>query len=117
MPQVHVDQTAESAAARVVRHLPPADSPELLKHRFQIINLWRPIRHAAWDWPLTLCDYRSVNVEKDLEPITLRFPDREGEIFGVKYSPDYKWKYLKGMEPDEFVLIKWCVVFEVSREA
>lgn len=109
----HIDQSQAASRARVYRHV-PEDADELVKHRFQIINLWRPIRHAAWDWPLALCDYRSVNVEKDLVPITLRYPDREGEIFGVKYSPDYKWKYLKGMEPDEFVLIKWYVVMKLG---
>ena len=43
VPQVHVDQTAASAVARVHRHLPASDVPKLLERRFQIINLWRPI--------------------------------------------------------------------------
>lgn len=111
VPQVHVDQTAASATARVHRHLPAEDVPELLKHRFQIINLWRPIHHAAWDWPLALCDYRSIDVAKDLIPTTLKYPDRDGETLGVKYNQSHKWKYWKGMEPDEFVLIKWYVLF------
>ena len=115
VPRVHVDQTAESAAARVHRHLPANDAPELLKRRFQIINLWRPINHAAWDWPLALCDYRSVDTQNDLVPTTLRYPDREGETMSVKYNPNHKWKYLKGMEPDEFVLIKWCVGIGFNR--
>jgi len=106
VPLVHVDQTAESSAARVNRHLPASDAPELLKHRFQIINLWRPINRPAWDWPLALCDYRSIDRENDLVPSTLRYPDRDGETLSVKYNPNHKWKYLKGMEPDEFVLIK-----------
>lgn len=91
------------------RHLPAEDVPELLKHRFQIINLWRPIKHAAWDWPLALCDYRSIDFHNDLVPTTLRYPDRDGETLGVKYNPNHKWKYMKGMEPDELVLIKWYV--------
>ena len=50
--QVHIEQTPDSAAARVRRHLPAADVPVLLARRFQIINLWRPIGGEAWDWPL-----------------------------------------------------------------
>ncbi|KAF7973599.1 hypothetical protein HWV62_14758 [Athelia sp. TMB] len=103
---VHVDQTTASAIARVHRHLPPADAEDLLKRRFQIINLWRPISHAALDWPLALCDYRSVNTKKDLHPVALIYPDREGETFGVAYNPEHKWKYFRGLEPDEGVLIK-----------
>ncbi|KZP25387.1 hypothetical protein FIBSPDRAFT_855933, partial [Athelia psychrophila] len=103
---VHVDQTTAAAIARVHRHLPPADADALLKRRFQIINLWRPISHAALDWPLALCDYRSVDVKKDLHPVALIYPDREGETFGVAYNPEHKWKYLRGMETDEVALIK-----------
>jgi len=106
---VHVDQTTTSSVAHVHRHLPPSDAPVLLKRRFQIINLWRPISHPALDWPLALCDYRSVDVEKDLVPVALICPDREGETFCVKFNEAHKWKYMQGMKPDEFVLIKWCV--------
>ncbi|KII85475.1 hypothetical protein PLICRDRAFT_56712 [Plicaturopsis crispa FD-325 SS-3] len=103
---VHVDQTPESAANRVRRHLPADDVPTLLSKRFQIINLWRPIGHAALDWPLALCDFRSVDVKNDLVPVALIYPDREGETFGVKYNAGHRWKYLRGMEPDEVALIK-----------
>jgi len=43
-------------------------------------------------------------------PVTLVYPDREGETLGVKYSENYRWKYLRGMTPEEGVLIKWWVV-------
>jgi hypothetical protein len=105
----HVDQTTASAIARVHRHLPPEEAPSLLRRRFQIINLWRPISHAAVDWPLALCDFRSVDVKNDLVPVALIYPDREGETFGVTHNPDHKWKYMKAMTPEEFVLIKWLV--------
>lgn len=89
--------------------MPPEEAPELLKKRFQIINLWRPISHPAWDWPLALCDYRSVDPEKDTQAVSLVFPDREGEIYGIFNRPNHQWKYVSGMTPDEVVLIKWLV--------
>jgi len=103
---VHVDQTTASAIARVHRHLPPTDAPSLLKRRFQIINLWRPIKDVALDHPLTLCDFSSVDTKNDLVATDLKYPDRDGETFGVKFNPNHRWKYLKGMSPDEIVLIK-----------
>ncbi|KZS94211.1 hypothetical protein SISNIDRAFT_485132 [Sistotremastrum niveocremeum HHB9708] len=103
---VHVDQSAPAAVARVHRHLPPEDVPGLLSKRFQIINLWRPISHPADESPLALCDFRSIDKGEDLVPHTLRYPDRDGETYTVKYNPNHKWKYLKGMKPDEGVLIK-----------
>ncbi|KAF8901860.1 hypothetical protein CPB84DRAFT_1824491 [Gymnopilus junonius] len=103
--RVHVDQSSKAAIARVHLHMSAADVPELLEKRFQIINLWRPIHHAAVDWPLTLCDYRSVD-PSDLFPVARIYPHHEGETLGVKYNPNHKWKYLSGMTPDELVLIK-----------
>jgi len=104
--QAHVDQTTASSIARVHRHLPPADAPALLRRRFQIINLWRPIGNPAIDWPLALCDYRSVNPKQDTFPVALVYPDREGETMGVSYNPKHEWKYKYGMTPDDIVLIK-----------
>ncbi|KAJ7916201.1 hypothetical protein B0H13DRAFT_1609641 [Mycena leptocephala] len=104
--QTHVDQTNKSAVDRVHRHLPAEDVPELLKHRFQVINLWRPISHPADDWPLTLCDFRSVDPPKDVMPVALVYPDREGETFGVKYNPNQRWTYFSGVTPEELILIK-----------
>ncbi|KAG6882026.1 hypothetical protein C0992_012934, partial [Termitomyces sp. T32_za158] len=102
----HVDQTSKASIARVHRHLPADEAPELLKNRFQIINLWRPISHPALDWPLALCDYGSVDPERDTVPIVLIYPDHEGETFGIKYNLDQKWKYFRNMTPDEAILFK-----------
>ncbi|KAG8737200.1 hypothetical protein FRC10_008465 [Ceratobasidium sp. 414] len=107
----HVDQTAESAERRVRLHLPESDVPALLSKRYQIINLWRPIGNPAWQFPLALCDFRSVANKPggDFVPLTLKYPDRDGETLAVKYNSQHQWKYLAGMTPAEFVLIKWWV--------
>ncbi|TFK48907.1 hypothetical protein OE88DRAFT_1683477 [Heliocybe sulcata] len=105
VPRVHVDQTTDSATRRVHRHLPPSEAPLLVQRRFQIINLWRPIKHAALDWPLAFCDFNSVDA-KDFVPTTLVYPDYNGETMSVNFNPSHKWKYLRGMTPDEFALIK-----------
>lgn len=105
----HVDQTAESATRRVHMHLPATDVPALLAKRFQIINLWRPIRNPAWQLPLALCEFQSVNTQKDggdFVPSTLKYKDRDGETLVVKHNEAHRWKYLAGMTPDEIVLIK-----------
>ncbi|KAG8708585.1 hypothetical protein FRC09_001149 [Ceratobasidium sp. 395] len=104
----HVDQTPESAERRVRLHLLESDVPSLLSKRYQIINLWRSINNPAWQLPLALCDFRSVANEQggDFVPITLKYPDRDGETLGVKHNSQHKWKYLAGMTPDEFILIK-----------
>jgi hypothetical protein len=61
------------------------------------------------EFPVALCDFRSVDPKSDVFPAAIVFPDREYEMYFVKYNPNHKWKYVRGMTPDEFVLIKWCV--------
>ncbi|HKU94328.1 MAG TPA: CmcJ/NvfI family oxidoreductase, partial [Vineibacter sp.] len=56
--QVHNDHTVNSAPRRVRDHL-GAEAQELLKHRFGIVNVWRPVRGPVQDSPLALCDARS----------------------------------------------------------
>ncbi|KAH9014412.1 hypothetical protein EDB85DRAFT_1899224 [Lactarius pseudohatsudake] len=58
--------TTQPRQLRVQRHLPPEDVEGLLQRYFQIINLWRPIHHAAYDWPLALCDCNSIDQSHDL---------------------------------------------------
>ena len=103
----HIDQSYPASIARVHRHLPAEEVPQLLQKRFQIINLWRPISHPAIDHPLAVCDWNSLNPETDVIPTTLRYPDRDGETLSVKYNPNHKWKYVRGLTPDEIILIKW----------
>lgn len=112
--QVHIDQTVATSLAKVHKHLPASDVPKLLERRFQIINLWRPIGVPAIDWPLALCDYRSFDIERDTFPVTLIFSNRKGETLGLKSNKNHKWKYLHGMTPEEFVLIKWQVCIPLS---
>jgi len=108
LSRVHVDQTAATAIALIHKHLPPADVPKLLQNRFQIINVWRPLEYPAIDWPLTLCDYRSVDVENDTFSVSRVSADNKSELelMAVQYSENQKWKYLHGMTPEEFVLFK-----------
>jgi len=73
--QVHVDQTVGAAEARVRRHLPDSQVEELLKGRYQIINVWRPITHPAADFPLAVIDWRTTTPEDFIE-VDLYYPKR-----------------------------------------
>ena len=106
---VHIDRSAAATVGLVHKYLPASDASKLLEGRFQMINLWRPIANPAIDWPLALCDYRSVDIKKDTFSASLIFPDYTSESVGVKYNENHKWKYLHGMTPEEIVLIKWQV--------
>ncbi|KAI0137331.1 hypothetical protein BJ170DRAFT_678180 [Xylariales sp. AK1849] len=132
--QVHVDQTPGATHARVRRHLPADEAEELLKGRYQIINVWRPIENPASDFPLAVIDWRSTE-PRDFVPVDLLYPKRadsvmddddrgkevrpdesvwystegyevRGETLGVAQNSNHKFYYLKDMTPDEVMLLK-----------
>ncbi|CAI6099838.1 hypothetical protein V2G26_004571 [Clonostachys chloroleuca] len=131
--QVHVDQTPWAAEVRVRRHLPAEDAEELLKGRYQIINVWRPIENPASDFPLAVIDWRTTSPE-DLVKVGLLYPKREdstdnddrgkevlpdptkaqstegyevrGETWAIKPNEKHKFYYMKDMTPDEAMFIK-----------
>jgi len=72
--QIHVDQTPNAAEVRVRRHIEDKhEAEELLKKRYQLINVWRPIRHPASDSPLAVIDWRTTSPE-DLIKVDLLYP-------------------------------------------
>ncbi|KAK3671458.1 hypothetical protein LTR78_008736 [Recurvomyces mirabilis] len=132
--QVHVDQTPGAAEVRVRRHLPENEAEELLKGRYQIINVWRPIENPASDFPLAVVDWRSTT-PTDFIPLDLMYPKRadsvhddddrgkeklpdpnsassiegyevKGETMGVAANEHHKFYYMKDMTPDEVMLLK-----------
>src|SRR3984957_19405198 len=101
---VHNDYTVKSGPQRV-RDLMGEEAEELLRHRFEIVNVWRPIRGPLRDAPLAVCDARSVAPE-DWVPQDLVYPDRTGEIFALTYNPAHRWFYAPAMRTDEVLLLK-----------
>ena len=101
--RVHNDYTAWSAPQRV-RDLMGAEATELLKHRFAVNNVWRPIAGPLLRSPLVLCDSQTLDYD-NLLPSDLRYPDRTGETYAVTYNPGQRWYYVPRMQPDEAILI------------
>ncbi|HKU95016.1 MAG TPA: CmcJ/NvfI family oxidoreductase [Vineibacter sp.] len=102
--RVHNDHTINSAPRRVRDHL-GADAAELLKHRFGIVNVWRPIRGPVLDSPLALCDARTFT-DDDLIASDLVYPHVRGETSSVAYNPSHRWYYFSQMQTDEALLIR-----------
>lgn len=107
VPRVHIDQTPLAAEQRVRRHT--GDRAEaLLKKRYQLINFWRPIQHAAEDTPLALASYKTIVPERDLVATKLLYPapTPDGETYNVLHHPDQEFYYVKAQTPEEVTLIK-----------
>lgn len=99
----HIDQTYSSAPARVARHL-GEEAERLMEGRYQIINVWRPIKTIYKD-PLAVADAHSVP-DADLIPVPIVRPDYRAEAYTVRASDQHKWYYYSGQSPGEVMLIK-----------
>jgi hypothetical protein len=119
---VHVDQTSGFAQCMARRALAWAGEPDFPFRRFLVVNLWRAYSGAPQDWPLGLCDGRSVapdegvaypivSVDKlpPLDAIPEVLPDdvpQCPEIAAFQFRPEHRWYYFRDMGVDEVVLFK-----------
>ena len=100
----HNDYTLKSGPQRV-RDLLPAEAETLIKNRFAVINVWRPICGPVEESPLAVCDARSI-APQDLVPTDLKYPDRTGEVHSLAYNPAHRWFFFPRMETREVLLLK-----------
>jgi len=102
--RAHNDYTVKSGPQRV-RDFLGDEGEALLKRRFAIINVWRPIHGPVEEAPLALCDALSI-APADLVATNLIYRDRVGETYALAHNPAHRWYYFPRMESDEVVLIK-----------
>ena len=100
----HNDYTEASGPQRV-RDLFPDEADSLLRDRFAVINVWKPLRRPVIDAPLAVCDARTI-APGDLIATDLRYADRTGEVYSMRFNPAHRWFYFSAMRPDEALLLK-----------
>ncbi|KAL8347571.1 hypothetical protein RB601_003032 [Gaeumannomyces tritici] len=108
----HVDQSYDGAVTELRFYL-PTEADELLKRRFQIINIWRPITTIVKD-PLAVASSQSIP-DEDLLPAEVRLPSHTKETWTVLSPnrpnrpaglPRHEWFFKYRQRPDEVLLIK-----------
>jgi len=101
----HIDQTPGSSAHRVEAHLGD-EAQDLLKGRFQVVNVWRPLFGPLKDFPLMVGDYRTFDVVRDGEATDLVFPHFVGESLNLYHHPDHKWYFAREQQRNEVWVFK-----------
>ena len=102
--RVHNDYTEWSGPQRVRTFL-PQEADELLRRRFAIIQVWRPIRHPVETWPLAIADAQSIS-PGSLVVTERRYRDRVGQTYAITYDPAHRWYWFPQMRPDEALVFK-----------
>ena len=101
----HNDYTERSGPQRVRDLLGDAEAEERLQRRFAVINVWKPIRGQVHDTPLAVCDARTIR-PSDFVSTDLRYRDRTGEVYSLRFSDAHRWLYFPRMRADEAMLLK-----------
>jgi hypothetical protein len=111
-PEMEALVKAESGASRVVvfdhtlvRDLLPDEADDLLRRRFAIVQVWRPIRHPVESFPLAICDARSISPD-DFVVNERRYPNRIGQTYAITYNPEHHWYFLPRMRREEALVFK-----------
>ena len=81
------------------------EADELLRRRFSVVNVWRPIRGPLQDSPLAVSDAKSVRFD-DLVATDLLYRNRTGEIYMVKFNTEQRWFYAPQMGTEEVLAFK-----------
>jgi hypothetical protein len=102
--RVHNDYTEWSGPQRV-RDLVPDEAEDLLKRRFAIIQVWRPIRHPVETFPLAIADARSLSPD-NLVISERRYPDRVGQTYAITYNRAHEWYWFPRMRREEAIVFK-----------
>jgi hypothetical protein len=101
--KTHVDQSYAGAELRL-RWEFPAEADELVKRRYQIINIWRPIETILKD-PIAVADAKTVP-DADLVEADMTENDFPGKQWVVRHNSEHQWFFKYRMTPQDVLLIK-----------
>jgi hypothetical protein len=101
---VHSDYTVISGPQRV-RDIVPEDADDLLQRRVAFFNVWKPLYRRVEELPLAMCD-ASTHEPDDMLRMDLKYRERTGEIYVMRYSPKHRWMYFPFMEPNHALILK-----------
>lgn len=69
-----------------------------------IISFWKSLQGAGNDWPLALCDARTMNHDSDTITADVVYHNRYLENEFVFYKPEHRWYYVKDLQDDEIIM-------------
>ena len=101
---VHSDYTVASGPQRV-RDIVPDDAEALLRGRVAFYNLWKPLYRRVEELPLAMCD-AGTHAPQDMLRMDLKYRERTGEIYVMRYAPGHRWYYFPRMEAEQALLLK-----------
>jgi len=100
----HSDYTVKSGPQRV-HDIVPDEAEQLLTRRVAFYNVWKSLSARVEELPLAMCDATSHEPD-DMLRMDLKYRERTGEIYVMRYSPRHRWCYFPYMDATQALLLK-----------
>jgi len=102
----HADFTRRGALDRLKNHF--KEYPELENKPWEMLNVWRVMRGPNNDWPLAMCDYRSIDADHDViaNDIVVAHGDGCIENSLLHHNKNHQWFYKSNMEVDDLIIFR-----------
>ncbi|KIW28117.1 uncharacterized protein PV07_07799 [Cladophialophora immunda] len=72
--------------------------------RLVTVNVWKSLQGPGNDWPLALCDWRTLDRPSESVVVDVVYSKDFTENESVYYSPNHKWYYFKDLQDDEVIV-------------
>ena len=105
----HIDSDLPGVRWKVEQLLGEEEAKKVMHNRFQVINIWRPLGpNPIMNIPLALCDYRSLDLDKDIHVVEYRGSPNSPSGYQISYNVQdaQRWYYLSQMRSDEMFVFK-----------
>jgi hypothetical protein len=107
----HADNTDASATGLVEMVDAFVDDIDLAGYsRYALYNMWRAVSAPPQDFPLAVCDARTVAPQDEIAVTAITVEKDTGEIThdttGYLYNPAHRWYYYQDMTPEEVLVFK-----------
>ncbi|RDW58288.1 hypothetical protein BP5796_12218 [Coleophoma crateriformis] len=76
--------------------------------RLLAVNLWKSLQGPGNDWPLALCDCRTVDYKNEIVVQDIVYEDRFTENARVYPSAKHKWYWYNNLQEDEIIVFQQC---------
>lgn len=100
----HIDITLDGLKD-IVREVYGEHADEILKSRVRCVTVWKPLRGPVLDWPLALCDSKSLE-DADIVPADAVYERVVAENCMIHHNPTQAWYYLAEQKPSEALVFK-----------
>ena len=107
----HADNTHASATGLVEMVGAFVDDIDLTGYsRYALYNMWRAVSAPPQDFPIAVCDARTVASLDEVTVTAITVEKDTGEIThdttGYLYNPAHRWYYYQDMTPEEVLVFK-----------